>query len=71
MQWNEMERHWPQLRGRVRRHWSRLSEEDVTAVAGRREELIARLEARYGFSRSEAEREVEAWAFLVSAPEAA
>jgi uncharacterized protein YjbJ (UPF0337 family) len=30
-------------------------------IDGKREELIGRLQARYGFAKAEAEREIEAW----------
>lgn len=49
---------WQQLRARLRARWSRLSDEDVSAVAGVRQELVRRLKARYGKSFSEIEREV-------------
>ncbi|HML06651.1 MAG TPA: hypothetical protein VK430_00785 [Xanthobacteraceae bacterium] len=39
----------------------KLTDEDLTRIGGRREELIRRLRARYGFAQAEAEREVEAW----------
>jgi uncharacterized protein YjbJ (UPF0337 family) len=71
MQWHEVEGNWPQLQNRVRRHWSRLTQEDVTQITGKREILVKRLQERYGFSRQQAEREVEAWAYIVTRPSAA
>jgi len=49
------------FKGRVRENWVKLTDEDLTRIGGRREELIRRLRARYGFAQAEAEREVEAW----------
>jgi hypothetical protein len=66
MQWHEVESNWPYLLSRVRRHWSRLSQDDVVQVKGKRETLIKRLQDCYGFSRQQAEREVEAWAYIVT-----
>jgi uncharacterized protein YjbJ (UPF0337 family) len=40
---------------------AKLTDEDVTRIGGRRDELIGRLQARYGFARAEASREIEAW----------
>ena len=34
-----------------------------------REELVKRVQDRYGFSREEAEKEVDAWAFFLAVPE--
>ena len=61
MNWDQIEVNWTQFKGKVRNNWVKLTDEDVTRIAGRREELIGRLRARYGFAKAEAEREVEAW----------
>ena len=71
MRWSEIERDWPRLEPRVRRHWFRLTSQDVASTAGRREVLVERLMARYGFSSTQAEREIEAWAWLVTSVRAA
>lgn len=61
MNWDQIQVNWVQFKGRVRNNWIKLTDEDITRVGGRRKELIARLQARYGFAKAEAEREVEAW----------
>ena len=71
MQWHEVERSWPQLQDRVRRHWSRLTPNDVAEITGKREALVRRLQERYSFSRQQAEREVEAWAYITTSAYAA
>ena len=65
MKWHEIENNWPQLRQRARRHWFHLTQDDVDEITGTREELVVRVEERYGFSREEAEKEVDAWAFFL------
>ena len=52
---------WMQYKGEIRNNWAKLTDEDVTRIGGRRNELIGRLQARYGFAKAEAEREIEAW----------
>ena len=71
MKWNDIEDHWPDLRQRARRHWFHLTQADVEDISGAREELVERVQERYGFSRAEAEKEVDAWAFFLAVPEAA
>jgi uncharacterized protein YjbJ (UPF0337 family) len=65
MKWDDIESHWPQLQQRARRHWFHLTQSDVQGIAGTRDELAGRVEERYGFSRAEAEKEVDAWAFFL------
>src|SRR6266446_5952180 len=71
MTWNELKGNWRVLEPRLRRHWYRLSNDDVASVNGEREVLIRRLQDRYGFCREHAEREIDAWTWLVQLPRAA
>ncbi|MGD9902042.1 MAG: CsbD family protein [Vicinamibacterales bacterium] len=52
---------WQDLTGAVRERWSALTEEDVLNVRGNAERLIDALQARYGFAREEAIKELNAW----------
>jgi uncharacterized protein YjbJ (UPF0337 family) len=61
MTWDQVQGNWVQYKGKLRQNWNMLTDEDITRIAGRREELIARLRERYGFAGAEAEREIEAW----------
>jgi len=68
MKWQEIADRWPDLQQRARRHWFHLTQEDVEEISGTREELVERVQERYGFSRPEAEKEVDAWAFFLALP---
>jgi uncharacterized protein YjbJ (UPF0337 family) len=61
MNWDQIEGNWLHFKGKLRHNWAKLTDEDVTRINGRRDELAARLQERYGFARSEAEREIGAW----------
>jgi uncharacterized protein YjbJ (UPF0337 family) len=52
---------WLQLRGRVRKEWGKLTNDDMAAIKGEREVLLGRLQARYGHTRDEVERELDDW----------
>ena len=61
MNWDRIQLNWMLFKDKVRNNWAKLTDEDLTRIGGRREELIGRLQARYGFAKAEAAREVEAW----------
>jgi uncharacterized protein YjbJ (UPF0337 family) len=61
MNWDQIQVDWVQFKGKVRSNWIKLTDEDLTRIGGRRYELVRRLQARYGFAKAEAEREIEAW----------
>jgi uncharacterized protein YjbJ (UPF0337 family) len=50
MNWDQIEADWMQFKGKVRNNWVKLTDEDLTRIGGRREELAERLQARYGFA---------------------
>jgi uncharacterized protein YjbJ (UPF0337 family) len=61
MNWDRIQLDWMLFKDKVRNNWVKLTDEDLTRIGGRRQELVERLQARYGFARAEADREVEAW----------
>jgi len=61
MDWDRISANWSHWRDRVRERWSRLTELELTAVAGRRDVLLARIQEVYGLSREEAERQLLNW----------
>jgi uncharacterized protein YjbJ (UPF0337 family) len=61
MNWERIQTEWMHFKDRVRDNWVKLTDEDLTRIGGRREQLVGRLQARYGFAKAEAEREAEAW----------
>jgi uncharacterized protein YjbJ (UPF0337 family) len=61
MDWDRISANWAHWRDRVRERWGRLSELELTDVAGRREVLSARIQQVYGLSREEAERQILNW----------
>lgn len=52
---------WMQLRGKIREQWGKLTDDDLDQIQGRSEQLIGKLQNRYGIARDEAERQFDAW----------
>lgn len=50
---------WNQLKGKVREKWGKLTNDDLDVVQGRAEQLVGRIQERYGIERAEAERQVK------------
>jgi uncharacterized protein YjbJ (UPF0337 family) len=61
MNWDQIEVNWLVFKDRLRHNWAKLTDEDITRINGRREALAGRLQERYGFAKTEAEREINAW----------
>lgn len=52
---------WKQLAGEAKVQWGKLTDNDLAVVEGRRDQLIGRIQERYGIAREEAERQVKEW----------
>jgi len=49
---------WKQVRGKAKEEWGKLSNDDLDKVDGRRDQLVGKIQERYGKDRAQAEREV-------------
>jgi uncharacterized protein YjbJ (UPF0337 family) len=61
MNWKEFEGRWNQITGQVRSQWGKLTDDDLTLVAGKRDQLIGKVQERYGILKDEAEKQVDEW----------
>lgn len=52
------EGNWKQATGKIRQQWGKLTDDDVEQIAGKRDELVGRIQKRYGCAREDAERQV-------------
>lgn len=49
---------WREFKGRVKQQWAKLTDDDLEAIEGKRDELYGRLQSRYGTTRDETEKMV-------------
>lgn len=52
---------WNEFKGRVKEQWGKLTNDDLDEVEGQRDQLVGKIQQRYGKAKDEAEREVRAW----------
>ncbi len=50
---------WKQLRGNVQKKWGELTNDDLDQIEGQSTKLAGKLQERYGYSKEEAEREID------------
>ena len=61
MNWDRIEGNWKEYKGEVKAQWGKLTDDDITAVQGRREELEGRLQKTYGYAKDKANSEINTW----------
>jgi uncharacterized protein YjbJ (UPF0337 family) len=59
MNWDRLEGEWKQRRGKAVHRWGRLMNDELAAIAGKYEELVGRMQERYGIAREESNRHFE------------
>lgn len=59
MNWDQIEGNWKQAKGTVKEKWGKLTDDDLTVVAGKRDALAGRLQERYGIAKEEAEKQLD------------
>jgi uncharacterized protein YjbJ (UPF0337 family) len=52
---------WNEVRGKVQEQWGKLTNDDLDVIAGERDQLIGRIQQRYGKARADVEREIDTW----------
>ncbi|MBZ0114989.1 MAG: CsbD family protein [Thermoanaerobaculia bacterium] len=52
---------WHQLKGSAKEKWGELTDNDLTEIEGVHEQLVGKIQERYGKARDEAEQEVRSW----------
>jgi uncharacterized protein YjbJ (UPF0337 family) len=50
---------WKQIRGEAKSWWGKLTDDDLTRVAGKYETLTGVLQEKYGYTRQQAEAEID------------
>ncbi|MGC1951887.1 MAG: CsbD family protein [Gammaproteobacteria bacterium] len=56
MSWDRIEGNWKQFKGKVRETWGKLSDDELEEIAGKRDNLLGKIQEKYGIAQDEAEK---------------
>lgn len=59
MNWDQIEGKWKQSAGVVKQKWGKLTDDDLTVIAGKKDELVGKIQERYGIAREAAQKQVD------------
>jgi len=59
--WEKIKGSWNQTKGAIKEQWGKLTDNDLLEIEGRRDQLVGKLQTRYGISREQAEAQVSSW----------
>ena len=61
MNWDRIEGNWKQLKGNVKEKWGKLTDDEFDVIAGKRDQLVGKIQEKYCCTRDEADKQVRTW----------
>ena len=58
---DQLQGKWKQVKGTVKEKWGKLTDDDLDMINGQREQLVGRIQERYGITKEEAAKQVKEW----------
>jgi uncharacterized protein YjbJ (UPF0337 family) len=62
MNWDRIEGNWKRFSGKVKEKWGKLTDDDLSVINGRRDQLEGKIQERYGYGKDQVKRELDDWA---------
>lgn len=59
MNWTQLEGQWKQVKAELKSKWAKLTDDDVQNLAAKRDDLVGKIQERYGILKEDAERQVD------------
>jgi uncharacterized protein YjbJ (UPF0337 family) len=61
MDWNRIEGNWKRTKGKIKEKWGQLTDDDISQVNGKRDQLEGKIQERYGLAKDRARRDIDDW----------
>ena len=52
---------WKQFTGKLKEQWGKLTDDDLDVIAGKRDQLLGKIQERQGIIKEEAEKQLKEW----------
>jgi uncharacterized protein YjbJ (UPF0337 family) len=59
MNWDQVQGKWKQYKGQAKEKWGKLTDDDLDVVDGKRQQLVGRIQERYGIAKDAAEQQAD------------
>lgn len=61
MNWDVIKGKWDQIKGSVREEWGELTDDELTQIAGDRDQMSGKLQERYGWAKQDADDKMDSF----------
>ena len=62
MNWDQIEGKWKQFTGSARERWGKFTDDDIQVLTGQKDQLVGKIQERYGIAKAVAEEQADQWA---------
>jgi uncharacterized protein YjbJ (UPF0337 family) len=59
MNWDQVEGKWKQYKGQAKEKWGKFTDDDLDVIDGKRQQIVGKIQERYGISKEAAERQAD------------
>jgi uncharacterized protein YjbJ (UPF0337 family) len=59
MNWDQLQGKWKQYKGQAKERWGEFTDDDLDVIDGKRQQLVGRIQERYGIAREAAEEQAD------------
>ena len=59
---SRIEGNWKQVKGKVKEQWGKLTSDDLATLTGQKDQLVGKIQERYGIAKEEAQKRADEWA---------
>ncbi|MFU8864441.1 MAG: CsbD family protein [Rhodobacterales bacterium] len=61
MNWDIVQGKWKQYKGSAKEKWGDLTDDELDQAGGQRDQLVGKIQEKYGIGKDEAEKQVDEW----------
>ena len=58
---DRVEGKWKQMKGALKSRWGKLTDDDLDVIDGQKDQLVGKVQERYGIAKDEAQKRVDEW----------
>lgn len=61
MNWDQVKGNWKQFKGNAKQAWGKLTDDDLMQIEGDQDELVGKIQERYGLAKDQVRKDVDGW----------
>ncbi|MFY9559351.1 MAG: CsbD family protein [Terriglobales bacterium] len=58
---DQLQGKWKQMKGSIKERWGKLTDDDFDIINGQSDQLVGKIQEKYGIAKEEAQRQVDEW----------